>query len=66
VIQELDKVFQRTCSDCPFTVPEIKPIHTIDYISFMPKGAFEVVKHEVIKEPYASDHLPVFATMLIL
>jgi endonuclease/exonuclease/phosphatase family metal-dependent hydrolase len=63
VIQELDKIFQRTCSDCPFTVPEIKPIRTIDYISFTPKGAFEVVKHEVIKEPYASDHLPVFAIL---
>jgi endonuclease/exonuclease/phosphatase family metal-dependent hydrolase len=63
VVQELDKVFQRTCTDCPFTVPEAKPIRTIDYISFMPKGTFDVVKHEVIKEPYASDHLPVFAIL---
>ena len=63
VVRELDKVFQRTCTDCPFTVPEVNSIHTIDYISFTPKGAFDVVKHEVIKEPYASDHLPVFAIL---
>jgi endonuclease/exonuclease/phosphatase family metal-dependent hydrolase len=63
VVQELDKVFQRTCTECPFTIPEVKPTHTIDYISFTPKGAFDVVKHEVIKEPYASDHLPVFAVL---
>ncbi|MDR3142508.1 MAG: endonuclease/exonuclease/phosphatase family protein [Tannerellaceae bacterium] len=61
VIQALDKVFQRTCIRCPFTIPEIEPSHTIDYISFTPKGSFEVVKHEVINEDYASDHLPVFA-----
>lgn len=63
VVQELDKVFQRTCTDCPFTIPEVKPNRTIDYISFTPKDAFGVVKHEVIKEPYASDHLPVFAIL---
>ncbi|MDR2802120.1 MAG: endonuclease/exonuclease/phosphatase family protein, partial [Prevotellaceae bacterium] len=63
VVQKLDKVFQRTCSDCPFTVPEVNPLHTIDHISFAPKGTFDVVKHEVIKEPYASDHLPVFAIL---
>jgi endonuclease/exonuclease/phosphatase family metal-dependent hydrolase len=63
VVQELDKVFQRTCIDCPFTIPEVKPNRTIDYISFTPKAAFEIVKHEVIKEPYASDHLPVFALL---
>lgn len=63
VIQELDKVFQRTCIDCPYTIPEVKPNRTIDYISFAPKGAFDIVKHEVIREPYASDHLPVFAVL---
>jgi endonuclease/exonuclease/phosphatase family metal-dependent hydrolase len=63
VVQALDKVFQRTCAGCPFTAPEINPIQTIDHISFTPKGAFDVVQHEVIKELYASDHLPVFAVL---
>jgi endonuclease/exonuclease/phosphatase family metal-dependent hydrolase len=61
VVRELDKVFQRTCTDCPFTIPEINPQTTIDYIAFSPKTAFSVIEHKVIEEPYASDHLPVFA-----
>lgn len=63
VVNELDKVFQRTCTDCPFTIPEVKPNRTIDYIAFYPKDAFTILEHTVIKEPYASDHLPVFSRL---
>lgn len=65
VVKELDKVFKRTCvkADCPHTIPQINPSRTIDYIAFTPKDVFEVVEHRVINEPYASDHLPVFAIL---
>ncbi|MBC7904022.1 MAG: endonuclease/exonuclease/phosphatase family protein [Gemmatimonadaceae bacterium] len=62
VIKILDRNFTRTCiSNCGFTIPEIKPNKTIDYIAFRPAAQFSVLKHEVINESYASDHLPVFA-----
>lgn len=62
VIQLLDEYFTRTCvRNCDFTFPEKTPFKTIDYIAFRPSSKFQVMEHRVIKEEYASDHLPVFA-----
>lgn len=62
VINILDQHFTRTCKDCPFTIPVENPKRCIDFISFTP-GKFEVEKHVVIQEKYASDHLPVNAVL---
>ncbi|WP_341842477.1 endonuclease/exonuclease/phosphatase family protein [Chitinophaga caseinilytica] len=58
VIQQLDAHFSRTCNDCAPTIPVEKPRRCIDFIAYS-KGKFSVISHEVIKETYASDHLPV-------
>lgn len=61
-VQLLDKHFTRSCTEgCGFTVPQIQPRRTIDFIMASHRSPFEVVSHEVIDEPYASDHLPVLA-----
>jgi endonuclease/exonuclease/phosphatase family metal-dependent hydrolase len=59
----LDKHFTRTCQSCEPTFPVVKPDRTIDFITFAPATKFKVVSHEVIQEHYASDHLPVVATL---
>lgn len=64
-IQVLDSAFTRTCNSCPFTIPVDRPNRTIDMIAFAPGKAFQVLQHEVIPERYASDHLPVIATMVL-
>ncbi len=65
VINQLDRYFTRTCvTSCGFTIPEINPIKSIDFIAFSPKE-WKVTSHQVIAEPYASDHLPVFATLVL-
>jgi endonuclease/exonuclease/phosphatase family metal-dependent hydrolase len=65
-IKTLDSMFTRTCvSNCPFTIPEMNPKETIDYIAFLPKDEFIVNEHNVIDEKYASDHLPVIAVLRI-
>jgi endonuclease/exonuclease/phosphatase family metal-dependent hydrolase len=63
VIQQLDQRFRRTCNPCGFTIPNVNPNKTIDFIAYTPATRFTVVKHEVIAEPYASDHLPVMAEL---
>lgn len=63
VIQMLDRSFRRTCTEnCGFTIPQINPTKTIDFIAYK-KGTVEmnVISHKVIDEQYASDHLPVVA-----
>jgi len=65
-IQALDSTFTRTCSSCPFTIPVDKPNRTIDHIAYAPANAFKVTAHMVIPERYASDHLPVTATLVLL
>ncbi len=62
VIDILDQHFTRSCKDCGFTIPVENPRRCIDFISFTP-GKFEVEKHQVIQEKYASDHLPVNAVL---
>lgn len=63
-INVLDSSFTRTCRDCPFTIPVETPVRTIDFIMYTPAKAFRVVRHQVIAERYASDHLPVLATLI--
>ncbi len=63
-INILDSSFTRTCRDCPFTIPVETPKRAIDFIMYMPAKAFRVVQHQVIPERYASDHLPVRATLI--
>jgi endonuclease/exonuclease/phosphatase family metal-dependent hydrolase len=64
VIDILDKQFTRSCvSNCAFTIPQVNPNKTIDFIAFAPATAFRVVSHEVIAEEYASDHRPVLAVL---
>jgi len=58
-----DQQSSRTCSDCGFTIPVINPKHTIDHIAFKKDNNFSVISHQVIKETYASDHLPVLAVL---
>ena len=65
-IKVLDSVLTRSCkSGCPFTIPTIHPKHEIDYIMYTPSDNFKVLNHETIAETYASDHLPVIASLLI-
>lgn len=64
IINKLDSDFKRSClTGCGFTIPQVNPTKTIDYIAFKPANAFTVVQHKVINESYASDHLPVFAIL---
>jgi len=64
VIDVLDQHFTRTCAqNCGFTIPVEVPNKTIDFIAFKPGNGFSVVSHTVIDEKYASDHLPVIATL---
>ncbi|OKL40592.1 hypothetical protein A3841_19280 [Pontibacter flavimaris] len=63
-ITELDKAFTRTCqSDCAPTIPVDVPTRAIDFIAFTKASGFTVVSQQVIPERYASDHLPVVATL---
>ncbi|WP_175491103.1 endonuclease/exonuclease/phosphatase family protein [Pontibacter chinhatensis] len=63
-IAELDKAFTRTCqSDCAPTIPVDVPTRAIDFIAFSKASGFKVVSQQVIPERYASDHLPVVATL---
>ncbi|RZJ75348.1 MAG: endonuclease/exonuclease/phosphatase [Flavobacterium sp.] len=64
-IQLLDQTFARTCYDCGFTIPVVKPRETIDFITFKKNEKMEVIKHEVIQEHEASDHLPIAAKIVI-
>lgn len=65
IIEILDLHFQRSCQDCPPTIPVINPTKAIDFIAFRPQSFFEVKNHEVISETYASDHLPVFTVLTL-
>lgn len=59
-ISYLDRYFQRSSIPNGFTVPVNSPRREIDFILHKPIAYFSVVKHQVINELYASDHLPVY------
>ncbi|WP_439483955.1 endonuclease/exonuclease/phosphatase family protein [Cyclobacterium plantarum] len=64
-IDQLDRHFTRTCQeDCPPTIPVIDPKKAIDFIFYRPDTEISVKDHRVIHETYASDHLPVIATLV--
>lgn len=64
VIKQFDSYLTRTCiTDCSYTIPEMNPDRTIDYIGFSPAEKFTVVMHSVVAESYASDHRPVKAIL---
>lgn len=65
VIDVLDAHFKRTCDPCDFTIPVENPQKAIDFIAFYPQKKFNVKKHEVMPERYASDHLPVYAELIL-
>ncbi|QDH81311.1 endonuclease/exonuclease/phosphatase family protein [Echinicola soli] len=65
-ILHLDGYFSRTCrNDCAPTSPADNPRKVIDFIMYKGKDDFNVGLHQVIQEPYASDHLPVKATLVL-
>lgn len=64
IIQALDATFTRTCvQGCGYTIPQVNPTRTIDFIFYRPANRFRVLAHSVVQEPYASDHLPVRAEL---
>ncbi len=64
VIKTLDQHFTRTCvTGCGNTIPQINPNKTIDFIAFRGSDKLKVTSHKVVDEQYASDHLPVVATI---
>lgn len=65
VIDLLDQGFTRSCQQCEFTIPVLKPNKTIDFIAFTPKAKFIAQSTTVIPERYASDHLPVVAVVQV-
>lgn len=65
VIDILDSFLIRTCIDCPFTIPALEPVKTIDFITYRPEKAFTVQDHQILKEPKASDHLPISASVIL-
>ena len=65
IINILDKHFTRTCTNCEPTIPVNNPIKAIDFIAFKPKEIFSIDSHKVIKETYASDHLPIVTVLKI-
>jgi endonuclease/exonuclease/phosphatase family metal-dependent hydrolase len=66
VIGLLDEKFKRTCVDsCGNTFPSDRPAKIIDYIAISRTVNCEVVRHEVLPEPFPSDHLPILAEVRI-
>lgn len=62
-IKQFDQKFTRTCQNCDPTFPVLSPNKTIDFIAFKKENEFKTVKHYVVQEHYASDHLPVVAIL---
>ncbi|QIL38247.1 endonuclease/exonuclease/phosphatase [Pedobacter sp. HDW13] len=62
-IKLFDAAFTRSCGNCGFTIPVINPKTTIDHIAFKKGNPFNVIYHEVVKERYASDHLPILSVI---
>jgi endonuclease/exonuclease/phosphatase family metal-dependent hydrolase len=48
------------------TIPVGKPERQIDFILFRPSGRWRVVEVNVVDEPVASDHRPIFAVLELL
>lgn len=62
VITALDGFMMRSCvTSCGYTFPVITPKTTIDYIAVSKSKGLTFIKHEVVQQHTASDHLPIFA-----
>lgn len=62
-MQALQPLFTKSCEQCPFTIPQVSPNRTIDYILFSTKSGWRASGHQVLSESFASDHLPIVATL---
>lgn len=62
-VKIFDEHFTRSSIENGLTIPQINPRSEIDFIMFKPSNRFKILKHEVINEPYASDHLPVLVEL---
>lgn len=62
-INLFDEYLTRSSIPNGLTIPQINPRSEIDFIMFKPASRFNILKHEVINEPYASDHLPVLVEL---
>lgn len=65
VINHFDKYLKRSSVEgkAAYTIPEKNPNREIDFIMYKPAHAFSPLEHQVIDEPYASDHLPVLVEL---
>lgn len=63
VIGILDQHFKRSQIANGYTIPVTNPTREIDFIMYRPADVFEVIRHTVIDEQYASDHLPVYVEL---
>ncbi|MBU1821671.1 MAG: endonuclease, partial [Bacteroidetes bacterium] len=62
----LDQHFTRSCvQNCQPTIPVENPNRTIDFVMFTPGRNLSPVSTRVTPEKYASDHLPVVATLIV-
>ncbi|MBV2226439.1 MAG: endonuclease/exonuclease/phosphatase family protein [Sphingobacterium mizutaii] len=60
-IQILEKYFVRNTTSNQPTSPNVNTKNEIDYIMVLKNQDFNWKKYQVIKEEYASDHLPLYA-----
>jgi len=64
IMKEYDQTFIRSCTEnCENTIPSDAPTSTIDYIGYRKGDPFLFNYHQVLKERYPSDHLPVLAEL---
>lgn len=63
-IQVLEKYFVRNTKNNQPTSPNVNARNEIDYIMVLNNQEFEWKDYRVIKEEYASDHLPLFAEVV--
>ncbi|MCP4885823.1 MAG: endonuclease [Planctomycetaceae bacterium] len=65
-IQILRKQWKVVLNDPPApSAPATTPRSRIDYIFYRPSNAFRLIKTNVVNEPIASDHRPVFAELVL-
>ncbi|MNK11450.1 hypothetical protein D3C87_294920 [compost metagenome] len=63
-IKTLQEQLTYACSsNCPLTFPSVNANRTIDYILINKPEKFIVKDYRIVNEGYASDHLPVVATI---
>lgn len=64
VMQRIGELWTNANTDQPLaTFPAERPTSQIDFIVFRPKGTFQTQSVEVLDQPMASDHRPIFAKL---